>query len=285
MIIDTHTHFGKPAEPNKLLYRTERPDVYKRLAIPEGVTGTVVVEARRGPDEIRWLIDLAAEDPFIVGIVGDINPCSNDFADGLERFADIPLFCGVRLHDECCDGLGGLRGAAGEGGLQRLLCNVEKLAAKDLELDVHMTHERFDALASLVERLPELRVVVNHIAESRPLSGKAANPRWAEDIRMIAEHPRVYCKVSGLVQMARTVPAPGNVDFYRPTLDVLWDAFGEDRLVYGSNWPQIEAVSDFGTAHRIVADYFGEKGEVATSKFFWKNASAAYRFVRPSSVP
>jgi len=279
MIIDTHTHFGKPEEPNRLLHRTELPDVYEDLAIPEGVTGTVVVEARGGPAEVQWLIDLAAEDPFIVGIVGDIDPCSDDFAANLERFADIPLFCGVRLHDECCSGLGGLEGSTCEGGLRRLLSNVEMLAVKDLELDVHITHERFDALVLLVERFPGLRIVVNHIAESRPLSGEAANPRWAEDIRRIAEYPRVYCKVSALVQMAGTTPAPRCVDFYRPTLDVLWDAFGEDRLIYGSNWPQIEAVSDFATEHGIVADYFGEKGEEATGKFFWKNASTVYRFV------
>ena len=280
MIIDTHTHFGKPEEPNELLYRTELPDVYERLAIPEGVTGTVVVEARRGPSEVQWLIDLAAEDSFIVGIVGDIDPCSDDFADDLGRFTDNPLLCGVRLHDKCCGGLGGLEGAADKGGLRRLFSNVEKLAVEDLELDVHITHERFDALVLLVERFPELRIVVNHIAESRPLSGEAANPRWAEAIRRIAEYPRVYCKVSALVQMAGTKPAPRSVDFYRPTLDVLWDAFGEDRLIYGSNWPQIEAVSDFTTAHGIVADYFGEKGEEAAGKYFWKNASAVYRFVQ-----
>ena len=89
--------------------------------------------------------------------------------------------------------------------------------------------------------------------------------------------PQVYCKVSALVQQTELVPAPSEVDHYRPTLDVLWDTFGEDRLIYGSNWPQIEAVSDLATAHEIVARYFSEKGEEASEKFFSKNAEGAYR--------
>ena len=79
--------------------------------------------------------------------------------------------------------------------------------------------------------------------------------------------------------MTETVPAPADVEFYRPVLDVLWNAFGEDRLIYASNWPQIERVSDFATAHRIVARYFEGKGTGATEKYFWKNSRAVYRWV------
>jgi len=280
MIIDTHTHFGKPSEPNELLHRTALPDIYMPLASGEGVTGTIVVEARRGLDEIQWLLDMAEENPFIVGIVGDIDLGSEDFGDALGRFVGSPTFLGVRLHDACCYGSTRLLDANSTTESSKLLRNAGNLAANDLELDVHMSHESIDGLIRVVKCLPDLRVVINHIAEgNKPLSEEKANPRWAEAMYRVAESSSVYCKVSGLVQMTRTVPAPQGVDYYRPTLDVLWEAFGEDRLVYGSNWPQIEAVSDFGTAHQIVASYFGEKGDEASQKFFWKNAKAVYRFV------
>ena len=280
MIIDTHTHFGEPSRPNDLLYRTELPGVYEELAEPAGVTGTVVVEARGGPDEVRWLTELADKDPFIVGIVGDIDPCSEDFGDIVKSFVGNPLLRGVRLHDGCCGGLCDLGGATTGRPSRTLLRSAETLAAGGLALDAHMTYEHFEGLIQVVERLPELRVVINHIAASRPLRAAGADPCWAEAIHRVAEYPGVYCKVSGLVQMVGATPAPGDVDYYRPTLDVLWEAFGEDRLVYGSNWPQIEAVSDFATAHRIVAEYFGSKGKRASERFFWRNARDVYRWAR-----
>ena len=270
MIIDTHTHFGDPSRPNALLYRTAMPDAYKALAIPEGVTGTVVVEARLGIDEVQWTLDLAATDPFIVGFVADIDPCSQDFARHLGRAAENPILSGIRVHTLEHDNTEML---------SRFLESMEHLVARDLELDVHVGSDEFEPLFDLARRLPDLRMVINHIGQGRPITGETAKPRWAERMRMAARYSGVYCKVSALVQMTEVRPAPADVEFYRPTLDVLWDAFGEDRLIYGSNWPQIEAVSDFATAQRIVASYFESKGGEAGEKFFWKNAKAAYRYV------
>ena len=281
MIIDTHTHFGKPSRPNPLLYRTELPDVYEALAVPQGVTGTVVVEARLGLNEIRWLSDLAQDDPFIVGIVGDIDPSSATFATDLESVAGNPLLVGVRLHAACCSDDREVAGL-GTGPISpTLISNAEVLAARNLEMDVHVAHDcvSFDQLLELARWVPELRLVVGHIAGGGPVGSQAADARWAEDIRRLAEYPQVYAKVSALVQMAHRGPAPADVDYYTPTLDVLWDAFGEDRLVYGSNWPQIEAVSDYATMQRIVAAYFQAKGPEAAEKVFWKNAKSAYRWL------
>ena len=270
MIIDTHTHFGDPSRPNALLYRTAMPDAYKALAIPEGVTGTVVVEAQLGIDEIQWTLDLAANDPFIVGFVADIDPYSKDFARHLGRAAENPILSGIRVHT--------LKHRDAE--MRSLFFeSIEGLAARDLELDVHVGYDEFEPMFDLARRLPDLRMVINHIGEGRPINGETPNPLWTERMRMAARYSRVSCKVSALVQMTGLRPAPADVEFYRPTLDVLWDAFGEDRLIYGSNWPQIEAVTNFATAQRIVASYFEGKGGEASEKFFWKNAKAAYRYV------
>lgn len=270
MIIDTHTHFGDPSRPNRLLYRTAMPETYKALAVPEGVTGTVVVEAQLGIDEVRWTLDLAANDPFIVGFVANIDPFSKDFARHLGRAAENPLLSGIRVHT--------LEHGDAEM-LTRFYESMEQLVARDLELDVHVGYEEFEPMFDLARRLPDLRMVINHIGQGRPINGETPGPRWTERMRTAARHPRVYCKVSALVQMTEARPAPADVEFYRPALDVLWDAFGEDRLIYGSNWPQIEAVSDFATAQGIVASYFEGKGGEAVEKFFWKNARAAYRYV------
>ena len=278
MIIDTHTHFGEPSRPNDLLYRTELPVVYEELAVPEGVTGTVVVEARMGLEEIAWLSGLAEDDPFIVGIVGDVEPSSETFAADLESVAGNPLLVGVRYHDRCCRDDRAAAASATDAAWRRTLQSAELLAARDMELDLHITHKRIDLVIELAMRVPELRLVVNHIAENRPLEPKGVNSRWAEDIHRLGEYPRVYCKVSNLVQITGLHPVPADVGFYAPTLDVLWETFGEDRLIYGSNWPQIERASDFATAQRIVAEYFGSKGQRASEQFFWQNAQDVYKW-------
>ena len=100
------------------------------------------------------------------------------------------------------------------------------------------------------------------------------------ETQWVAEHPNVYCKVSGLVESAQESPAPDDVGYYTPTLDVLWEAFGEDRLVYGSNWPVSERFADYATVQKIVMDYFKGKSEEAAEKYFWQNSRVAYKWVK-----
>ena len=271
MIIDTHPHFGDPSRPIPALYRTEPPEVYKAVVVPEGVTGAVFMETQSsGVEEIEWVLGLAAEDPFFVGLVGDIRGADDNFAQHIDRFAENPIFSGIRVHGQDLEG---------DQALSRFIEKAERLVAHDLELDVHVGYEGFDKMFEIARRLPELRLVIDHIGECRPLTKDTPNPRWVEAMNKAAELPQTFCKVSAFVQMTVDEPAPTDVDFYRATFDVLWDAFGEDRLIYASNWPQIERVSDYPTVQRIVSEYFGGKGDEAVQKFFWKNAKAAYKYV------
>ena len=105
MIIDTHTHFYDPARPEgipwpgadeELLYRTVLPGHHRALAAPEGVTGTVVVEASAWLEDNQWILDLAADEPWIVGLVGHVDPNRPEFKTAIDRFAANELFCGIR---------------------------------------------------------------------------------------------------------------------------------------------------------------------------------------------
>ena len=278
MIIDTHTHFYDPTRPQgvpwpspkeKLLYRPVLPEHYKALAVPEGVTGTVVVEASPWVEDNQWILDLAEKDPFIVGHVGNLRLGAEGFKANLERFAANPLFRGIRVGGSVIGGL--LR--AGQ------LDDLEMLAARDLELDLLLGPADLPATRKLAERLPELRLVLNHIAGVR-IDGRAPDSAWVEGIQGAAAHSNIFCKVSALVEMTGQRPAPTNLDYYIPTLDVLWRAFGEDRLIYGSNWPVCEPFASYATVQRLVREYFGGKGPEASEKYFWKNAQAAYRWVK-----
>ncbi len=277
MIIDTHTHFYDPTRPagvpwpdpnDDVLYRPVYPEHHKALAIPEGVTGTVVVEASTWVEDNQWILDLAENEPFIVGFVGNLDIESADFEDNLEHYAANPLFRGVRLR-------GVDIGKVASGGN---LENIERLGAKDLSVDLLSPPEGLPSIAVLASKIPELRIVINHVAGVH-IDGKAPDTAWVEGMQMAAANPHVYCKVSGLVENTQDKPSPTDVAYYAPTVDVLWDAFGTDRLIYGSNWPVSERFADYATVQRIVSHYFNAKGVVAAEKYFWRNAVAAYKWL------
>lgn len=277
MIIDTHTHFYDPSRPegvpwplpeNELLYRTVLPAHFRAVAEPYGVTGTVVVEASAWLADNQWILDLAADDPTIVGFVGHIDPGRPEFGAELARFAPNPLFRGIRCGGPFFEDV-----AAGS-----FLDDMARLAERDLSLDVLIRAQHLDGMLAVARRVPNLRIVINHILHM-PIDGEALDPAWVARYQRAAEPPNVHMKVSALMEQSRRQPAPSALDFYRPALDALWHAFGPDRLIYGSNWPVLERAGSYGDALNIVHTYFAEKGDEASAKYFWRNAKAVYKWL------
>ncbi len=280
-IIDTHTHFYDPSRKegvpwpgkgDKLLYRSVLPGEFEKLSKPHGVVGTIVVEASSWVEDNQWLLDLAAKEPFIVGVVGRLDPASDDFEKNLRRFAKSPLFRGIRIsHDDLKAGLKG-----------KLVERCKLLIELDLALDVNGGPDMPADVALLAEKLPKLRIVINHAANLR-IDGKEPPPKWIEGMAAAAKHPNVYCKVSALVEQTGKKPAPREVEYYSPVLDTLWKLFGNDRLIFGSNWPVSNGGAPYETVVGIVQDYFTAKGETAATKFFHGNSQAAYGW-RPREI-
>jgi L-fuconolactonase len=278
-IVDCHTHFYDPTRPqgvpwpprdDKLLYRRVLPEHYKTLARPHGVSGTVVVEASAWRDDNQWVLDLAASEPFLVGLVGRLEPGAPGFAKHLRRLAGSPRFRGIRLWTD--QHARDLEDA-------RFLADLKRLADLDLAVDVNGGATLLADTAKLAERLPRLRLVINHLANLR-IDGQSPPRAWLEGMQAAARHPAVFCKVSGLVEgTGRTDGrAPADVEFYRPALDAVWQCFGENRLLYGSNWPVSERFASYATVQKIVGDYFQSKGRAVADKFFRANSVQAYRW-------
>jgi predicted TIM-barrel fold metal-dependent hydrolase len=101
-------------------------------------------------------------------------------------------------------------------------------------------------------------------------------------MKELGKLPNVFCKVSALIEQTEESSkkwgsAPRDTDYYKPTLDHCWECFGEDHLVYGSNWPVAEKGGTYADQFKIVSEYFASKGREASEKYFWKNSKAAYR--------
>lgn len=280
-VIDTHTHFYDPARPagvpwppkdDALLYRRVLPADYRALPQPQKVTGTVVVEASAWLEDNQWILDLAANQPFIVGFVGNLVPGTDGFQQHAKRFAANPLFRGIRIG-----------GAPLKRGLNdtRFTNDLRFLAESDLALDLLGGVDMLPDVSRLAKTVPRLRLMIDHVANI-PIDGKTVNPAWREGMIAAGQHPTVFCKVSGLVEgSGRTdANAPREIEFYRPVLDTIWKAFGPDRLVYGSNWPVSERFAPCRVVQTIVSDYFHGKGREAAEKVFYGNSRAVYKWIQ-----
>ena len=266
MIIDTHTHLYDPfrdggtpwPDPDdKVLYQTTRLDRCKGQAVPAGVDGTIVVECSPWVEDNQWVLDLAADDGFILGLVGNLDPHDHRFEEYIDRFSRNPVFRGIRARLWKADDMEGLR----------------LLADRNLSLDVGLD----EATAAIAEENPELRIIIDHCA-GLPMDGGEVDRERVAQVRQAASHPNVYCKLSGMMDLRCTTrPAPTDVSHYAPVLDVLWDAFGEDRMIFGSDWP----VSDYSERSyaevlKLAQDYVDTKGGAAKGKVFCENSRAAY---------
>jgi L-fuconolactonase len=277
-VIDTHTHFYDPRRPegvpwppesDSLLHRTVLPEEHRRIAAAQGVVGTVVVEASPWVEDNQWLLDLADREPWILGVVGQLEPGQEPFRQQLARFAAHPRFRGIRIgvwrQDQQLDGA-------------PLRSDLEQLIDEDLSLDINCSHQRLDAVARLAATLPNLRIIINHVANIR-IDGKEPPFDWTQAIRTVARQSNVYCKFSGLVEGTgrRGGEAPTDPAFYGPVRDVVWDAFGEDRLVYGSNWPVSAHFAPYEQVQSLAAELLQSRGAEAVEKVFARNPRRFYR--------
>ncbi len=129
--------------------------------------------------------------------------------------------------------------------------------------------------------MPALRIIIDHLA-GVVVDGKAPPADWVGQMRALARRPKIYFKVSGLVEGAGRSDgtAPRDVGYYRPVLDAMRAVFGHERLIYASNWPVSERFAPLAAVQGIVGDYFRSHGRRAEELVFAHSAKAAYRWVQ-----
>jgi L-fuconolactonase len=278
-IIDTHIHLFDTARPegvpwpektNSVLYKPALPARYRSIATPLGITGAVVVEAGPWLEDNQWLLDIAAKDPIILGVVGNLEPGKPEFAKQLERFHRNPLFRGIR-YGNLWD-----RSLAAEIGKPQFVSDLKLLSKAGLSLDsANPNPELLTALLRVTDRVPDLRVIIDHLPQMKEKA-------HGNDVQELGKRPQVYVKLS---EVFRRVDGkiPLDLGVYRGTLDELYSTFGEDRVLYGSDWPNSDNWRPYADVLHLVQEYFGGKSKAAAEKYFWKNATVAYA-IQPHRV-
>jgi predicted TIM-barrel fold metal-dependent hydrolase len=282
-IIDTHIHLFDPTRPqgvpwpdktNRVLYRPALPERYRKLAVPLGIRGAIEIECSPWLEDNQWVLDVAAKNSIMVGTIGDLEPGKPEFGRQLERFHRNPLFRGIRYGN-----LWG-RDFAAEASKPEFVAGLKLLADAGLVLDTaNPDVPLVETVVRLTDKAPGLRVVIDHLPQLNPPANVPAKAAYDASLRELAQRPQVFVKISQVLQRVdgRVPEDPG---FYRARLDSLYDIFGEDRLLYGSDWPNSDQWGSYEAVLHVVRAYFAAKGRAVEEKYFWKNSVKAYRWVK-----
>jgi L-fuconolactonase len=272
MRIDSHQHFWNynPEEypwikPEWPIRRSFLPDALAAELKSCQIDGCVAVQARQTLEESRWLLELAERSPIIKGVVGWVDLRAPDVAEQLGRLAANPKFLGVRhvLQDEPNDNyMLDLQFQKG----------ISQLGQFNLKYDLLIFPRQLPAAIRLASAFPEQPFVLDHIAKP-PIKEGTLEP-WRGHLQELAILPNVWCKVSGMITEADW--AWWNAAQLKPYLDVVFQAFGPNRVMFGSDWPVALLAGTYQQVFELASEYVAPLGAGVESRFFGDNAVKFY---------
>lgn len=270
--IDSHQHFWH-YDLEKHSWINDEMAVIRKSFLPadlapiiksNGVIGTVAVQADQTEAETDFLLKLADEYDFIKGVVGWVDLRANNIDERLPYYAQFKNIKGFRHI---------LQGEDPSFMLQPSFLNgIASLNAYNFTYDILIFPHHLEAALQLVKQFPNQPFVIDHIAKPYIKAGQI--DEWAKGMKALSEHENIYCKVSGMVTEAdykKWQPA-----HFTPYLDVVVEAFGMKRLMFGSDWPVCEVAASYGQLIGIVEDYFANFSLTEKNQFFNQNASNFY---------
>ena len=275
-VIDCHVHLYSLSRPdgitwidkaNEHLYRDHLPANHEPIAKANGVTGVVLVQAGQSIPDNQWNLDVTAHDKSLYrGVVGNLSRVigTAEFAPLFSKLCEDPRYLGYRIS-----------GREQKEMDEDFYRDLELTAAAGKSVDFLVGDYSLKDVDAVAKKMPKLRIIIDHFGGVK-LDGKPLDPAWIEDFRAVAKNKNVYCKVSALYGRVSPQPAPQDLAFYKPILDLAFECFGEDRLVYGSDWPVTKNTGNYASVLTLTRSYFEPKGAEICGKLFHRNAERFY---------
>ncbi len=275
-IIDTHVHLFDPRRPQGVPYSGPKgqppqlalPETYRQQIPGTGIVGAMVVEASSWIEDNLWILERAASDPLFVGVVGSLDPSGADFGAYLERFSRDPLWRGIRYARvwRMENGRQVLKPGMAEG--------LRLLAQAGQTLD--MANPSFALLRGALlamDAAPDLHVVMDHMPSLDPTP--QTQPLYDSLISELAQRPQFAIKLS---QVMHKDDKDDIITAPRARLDQLMAAFGEDRVMFGGDWPNSVGTATISQAVSLMRGYFAGRSGIQAEKYFWRNSRRIYRW-------
>lgn len=270
-MIDGHQHFWRlgqhdcrwPTPDLAAIHRDFEPDELKALASPLGVRGSVLVQSQPSDRDTSYLLDLAAADPFILGVVGWTELKVKDAPARIRALA-APKLVGLRPMLQSLPKDDWIADPA-------LDPAIDAMIEHDLVLDALVFTRHLPHLRTLVRRRPELKVVIDHAAKP-PIAAGELDP-WRERMAALAEAPQVSCKLSGLLTEA--APGQGEAEL-APYVEHVAGCFGPERMIWGSDWPVLNLAQDYAGWLAMAQRLTEPLGSAAQAWIFGRTAAQTY---------
>jgi L-fuconolactonase len=271
--IDAHQHFWQYNQPD-FGWINEKMAKIKRSFLPSeleqelsrfGFNGSIAVQARQSLEETRWLLQLADDSLYIKGVVGWVDLCSQEIENQLKEFSKHPKFVGVRhvVQDEPDDDF------MSRPNFQHGISLLENYG---LTFDLLLFPKHLPAAVELVRKFPFQKFVLDHIA--KPLIAEQVLSPWQEDIYKLASCPNVLCKLSGMVTEADW--SKHNQETFDPYLEVVYKAFGPERLMIGSDWPVCTLAGSYQEVMKIVINFISKLPQIEQDQILGLNCARFY---------
>jgi L-fuconolactonase len=272
--IDTHQHFWRYdaaeyawiGDNMASLKRDFRPDDVRPAMTRAGIDACIAVQARQTAEETTALLAWADAHPWIAGVVGWTDLEADEIEETLDRLARHPLLVGVRhiVQDEPDDRFL----------LRRPFCRgIGCLDTFGLTFDILVYPRHLPVVAEFVARFPAQRFVLDHLA--KPDIRSRRFDAWTRDLAMVAAHPNVMAKLSGLVTEASW--SDWKAADLRPCLDVAVELFGCDRLMVGSDWPVCTLAAEYERVMGVFTGYLASRTGAERDAVLGGNAHRFWR--------
>ncbi|MFT4203542.1 MAG: amidohydrolase family protein [Chitinophagaceae bacterium] len=272
--IDSHNHFWQ-YDAIRDSWIADDMNVVRRDFLPEdlepvlkecNIDGTVAVQASCSEAETEFLLNLARQNDFIRGIVGWVDLKGADIEERLSHYSKEKKVKGFRHILQMEDVEGYLNN-------KNFLHGISLLDKYGFTYDILVYHYQLKYVEAFVEHFPSQRFVVDHLAKPDIKTGAVGI--WGKEITALAKHDNVYCKISGMVTEADW--KEWNPEHLKPYLDVAVQAFGTDRILFGSDWPVCLVAASYKDWLKVLEDYFADFSSDENANIFGGNASRLYR--------
>ncbi|THF73467.1 amidohydrolase family protein [Cohnella fermenti] len=273
--IDSHQHYWKIDRGDygwitpevERLYRDFQPEHLRPSLAKHRMDGSIVVQAAPTTEETDYLLTLAEREETILGVVGWLDLFDPEHVRHYERFRRHPKFVGFRtMIQEMPDASRILEPAYAEA--------LRRFAAEDVPVDLLLRHDQLEPLVRLLEQVPGLRGVIDHLAKP-PIRSGELEP-WLGHMRELARHPKLRCKLSGMVTEADH--EQWKAEQFAPYIRHVLELFGPDRVLFGSDWPVCLLAAEYDEVMDIVERAIPEQwSPTDREKLYGGNAKEFYK--------